>query len=398
MRAIVGLAQDVCRQVGAIRAAGVVVALYCLCLQNASSAVLTHRYAFDSNANDGVAGANGTLVGNAFFSNNAVVLDGTNSSVVLPNDLFTNYDSVSFEAWFADVSVNSTNALVYNFSGPQGAMKYLLTGLGSYSLGATSSTVALVSPAVGGTNHLVWTQDSASKDARIYVNGHVARENTNFTYTPTMVGSTTNNQVGGGTSPSNFFKGSIFEFRTYQGALDALDVALLHARGPDQLPSDPGQLNAVRLVVRSPTGPDAVFNPVVFADFASLSNVDISSVPDLVLNSGNTNVIAISADKRIQTLAQGTANVTAVWQGQSNTVAVTVGVPEDVELLHRYSFNEQTNDWIVHDTVKRANGRVYFGSNVGLPPLPPPTGFNGKGDLRMVGYPSSGSYAALPGG
>jgi hypothetical protein len=134
--------------------------LVCLLLQTASAAVLTHRYALDSDANDAIGGANGLLQGNAFVSNNAVVLDGTNSYVQLPNDLFTNYASISFELWFADGPVNSVGAQLYNFSGAQGSMNYMLAGQGTYLLGSVTNLVSLSSPVVGGTNHLVWTQDS----------------------------------------------------------------------------------------------------------------------------------------------------------------------------------------------------------------------------------------------
>ena len=367
--------------------------LVCLLLQTASAAVLTHRYALDSDANDAIGGANGLLQGNAFVSNNAVVLDGTNSYVQLPNDLFTNYASISFELWFADGPVNSVGAQLYNFSGAQGSMNYMLAGQGTYLLGSVTNLVSLSSPVVGGTNHLVWTQDSPSHDARIYVNGRLAVENAFFTFTPARIGSTTNICIGGNgaASSAGYFKGRIFEFRTYLGALSPLNVACNDAQGPDQLPSDPGTLQAVRLVVPSPAGLGALFRAGVFADFASLTNVDISTQPDLILSSDNTNAIAIAKDQRLKTVAPGMANITAAWQGFSNTLAVTVAVPHDVALLHRYGFNEQTNDWIVHDSVNGGHGRVFGSASI--------ASFTGNGALKMVGYPvASGAYAALPSG
>ena len=67
--------------------------------------VLTHRYSFDADASDSVGGANGVLQGNAVIAGGALFLDGTNSSIRLPNDLFTNYSSISFEVWYADAAV-----------------------------------------------------------------------------------------------------------------------------------------------------------------------------------------------------------------------------------------------------------------------------------------------------
>ena len=358
-----------------------------------SAAVLTHRYSFDTDASDLVGAANGVLSGNAFITNGTVVLDGTNSFVRLPNDLFTNYNSVSFEVWFKDSSINNSNAQVYTFTGTNGGMAYQLYGRGSCVVGATTRAVSLAWPVVGGTNHLVWTQDGAAQAAALYANGLMVGQNTNFTLnTPAGIGSTTNNCIGGCgkiTTVSNL-NGAILEFRIYQGALTPLEVAVLDAFGPDQPQINPGALQAVRLVVPTPAGPGAAMRPNVFADFASISNVNISAQTDLVLTSDSNLVVTILPDQRLQTLKLGAANITAAWQGFTNTQAMTVSVPQDIALIHRYGFNERTNDWIVHDSVSGAHGRI-FGSGTSA-------AFTGNGELKLVGYPSTGAYAALPGG
>jgi hypothetical protein len=367
-------------------------------------AVLTHRYSFDADASDLINGANGTLQGNGLIANGALVLDGTNSSVRLPNDLFTNYNSISFEVWYADAAASNPNNQLYNFSGPLGGMNYFLFGQGYHFIGSSSNLVTLPIPAVGGTNHLVWTQDNASQTASIYINGTPAAQSTGFTKTPVMIGSTTNNLIGAGATnmPTSNFKGSILEFRTYQGALAPLDVAVLDAFGPDQPQSNPGTLQDVRVVVPSPTGPGALFRAGVFADFSGVTNVNISTQPDLVLTSDNSNVIAFAPDQRLQTLSLGTANITAIWQGFSNRMPVTVGVPQDIALLHRYGFNEQTNDWIMHDSVGGANGRVFssFTSNVITHVVIAPVAFTGNGEMNMNGGGSLSisGFAALPPG
>ena len=195
----------------------------------APAAVLTHRYSFETDASDAVASANGVLQGNAAIANGALVLDGTNSSVRLPNDLFTNYDSISFEVWYADGPVSNPNNQLYNFSGTNGGMYFCLLGQGNHFRGSTSNLVTLSIPAVGGTNHLVWTQNSNSHTATIYINGMLAAQNTSFTITPAKIGSTTNNLIGAGATnvAASNFKGSILELRTYLGALGSLDVAVL---------------------------------------------------------------------------------------------------------------------------------------------------------------------------
>ncbi len=361
-------------------------------------AFLTHRYSFDADASDSIIGANGTLQGNAIVTNGALVLDGTNSSVQLPNDLFTNYNSISFEVWYSDAPVSNPNNQLYNFNGPLGGMYYCLFGQGNHFVGTSSNLVTLPIPAVGGTNHLIWTQDSAAQTASIYINGVLAAQTAGFTNTPAMIGSTTNNLIGAGASnkAATNFKGSILEFRTYQGALSPLDATVLDAFGPDQPQSNPGTLQQVRVVIPSPTGPGALFRAGVFADFFGVTNVNISTQPDLVLISDNTNVITFAPDQRLQTVSLGTANITAIWQGFSNTVPVTIGLPQDIALVHRYGFNEKTNDWILHDSVNGANGRLF---NTSINPGVPNATFTGKGEMKLAGPTSAISgYAALPPG
>jgi Concanavalin A-like lectin/glucanases superfamily len=376
--------------------------LVLLTLQTAMPAVLTHRYSFDADASDSVGGANGTLQGNAVITNGALVLDGTNSSVQLPNDLFTNYSSISFEVWYADAPVSNPNDQLYNFSGALGGMNYYLFGQGNHFIGNSANTVTLPIPAVGGTNHLIWTQDSASQTASIYINGVLAAQASGFTNTPAMIGSTTTNLIGAGAANmvASNFKGSILDFRTYQGALAPLDAAVLDAFGPNQPQLNPGTLQDVRVVIPSPTGPGTLFRAGVFADFSGVTNVNISTQPDLVLTSDNTNVITFAPDQRLQTVSLGTANITAIWQGFTNTVPVTVGVPQDIALLHRYGFNEQTNDWIMHDSVSGANGQLFSQSfiNVFTHQVIVGGAFTGKGEMKLAGAnePSTSGYAALP--
>jgi Concanavalin A-like lectin/glucanases superfamily len=374
--------------------------LFDLTVQTGQAAILTHRYSFDADASDSIGDANGLLQGSAYITNGELILDGTNGSVQLPNDLFTNYNSISFEIWYADGAVGSPSNQLYNFSGPSGGINFLLFGQGNCRVAGSQNSISLPVPAVGGTNHLVWTQDGASQTAKIYINGALAVSSSGFTNTPAMIGSTTNNLIGAGATNISYsnFKGSILEFRTYQGAVSPLDVAVADAVGPDETNLDPGALQDVRVMVPPPAGPGALFRIGVFADFANVTNVNISTLPDLVLSSDNTNVIVVSPDQRLQTVGFGVADITASYQELSNTLAVAVGMPQDVALIHRYSFNEQTNDWIVHDSISGADGKL-IGYQVLYRPGQPEISFSGNGQLNMLGYPyDNGAYVALPGG
>lgn len=389
----------------AFKRAGIAAAICFLLPAIGFSATLTHRYSFDSGANDVVGTANGILQGNAMVANGALVLDGTNSNVQLPNDLLTNYDSVTIEMWFADQTVSSSTAQLYTFSGTNGGLNYLLFGESLYFVGSSSNVVVLPVPAVGKTNHVVWTQDAATHTGRLYVNGALAGENTNFTSTPAMIGSTTTNYIGRGRTNSTLvdFKGTIQEFRIYQGALTPLEVAVSDGYGADQPQTSPDTLQTIRIVPPSQVGPGALFRANVFADFAAITNVNISTQPDLVLSSDNTNVIAVARDQRLLTKAVGTANISAIWQNVTNTVSITVVVPQDVALIHRYTFNEKTNDWIVHDSAGDAHGQV-FSIPVVAGPLggtSPSTTYSGNGELKFTtvgSFNTTGGYVSLPPG
>ena len=276
---------------------------------------------------------------------------------------------------------------------------------GSWSQSNVTKSLNIPWPVPGTTNHLVWTQDSNSQLACLYMNGVLLGQITNFTFTPISIGPTTNNEIGNRRSgATNYFNGELLEFRTYQGALSSLEIAQSDAAGPDQLPGNAGSLQGVRVLLQSPIGPGAILQPAIYADFSNLTNVNVWGQPDLNLFSDNTNVIVVTARNRLQTVGLGTANIAAVYQGFSNTLAVAVSVPQDVSLVHRYSFSEPTNTWVAYDSVGGANGRVfgpYAAINYSQKTVPWPS-FTGQGNLIMRSdldaYGNGGAFVALPAG
>src|SRR5204862_889005 len=81
--------------------------------------VLQNRYSFTADASDSVGAANGTLVNNAVISGGAVVLDGQDSYVDLPNNLLTNLDSITMEAWVTDTG-SANWARIWDFGNSSG--------------------------------------------------------------------------------------------------------------------------------------------------------------------------------------------------------------------------------------------------------------------------------------
>ena len=362
-----------------------------------SAAVLTHRYPFETNADDVIGGANGTLQSNTIVTNGMAVIR-SGGGVGLPANLFTNYDSITFETWFVDLNVITLPTdfeYLYNFNGPGGSMSYSVFQGGSWKQSGSSQTITIPLPVPGITNHLVWTQDANSQTAQLYLNGVQVGQLTNFVFTPSSIGPTTINVLGnslsGGVGAFNYLNGSLLEFRVYQGALSSLEVAQTCAAGPDRPLADFGSLQTLRIVTPLPLGPGASVTPAVYADFADLTNVNITSQSDLTLASDNTNVIEVTPQRKLTTLAAGTADLTAVYQGISNTVSVLVSPLSDIALVNRYSFSELANDYTAYDSVSCANGRL-FGTYA---PSSNSAQLSGTGELILRKYPG---YVALPAG
>src|SRR5438105_4620609 len=72
-----------------------------------AQAGLVHRYTFNTNANDVVGTAHGTLVNGAFITNSALSLNvaaATTQYVNLPNGLFSSMTNMTIEVWTTPVA------------------------------------------------------------------------------------------------------------------------------------------------------------------------------------------------------------------------------------------------------------------------------------------------------
>jgi hypothetical protein len=137
----------------------------------------------------------------------------------------------------------------------------------------------------------------------------------------------------------------VSEFRVWNGALTAPQVALDAAAGPGQIPANVGSLQAVHVTVATPmtaghvyslapggTAPavanlqaqGSVQQAAVTGDFASLSNVNLLTFGGPVLTSGNTSLLTISSNGLVTAVGSGTTTITATFGGLSATQSVTV--------------------------------------------------------------------------
>ncbi len=349
---------------------------------------LVHRYSFTTDASDSVGGANGTLVGDATVSGGAAVLpeEGLNSGdagvsfVDLPNNLVTNLTAITIEIWATDNGSRNWARLwdLGNSSGGEGisdtGSRYMFLSLPSGNadlLGAIH-----VSDRAGGDQGLewanngrppvakeadmVWVQDPAHHTGFLYADGALVGVNTNMTLTPQDIGPTVNDWLGRSQYNDPMFKGTIDEFRIWNGVLSPLRVAINAAVGPDTVgPSDAGALQAVHLALGNQIVKGGRELATATADFASVSNVTISTL-GTVYSSSDTSIATVDASGLVRGVSVGTATVTAAYQGKSDSQSVSV-VIKPALLTHRWSFSETSGDTVA-DSVGGANGTLQGGA------------------------------------
>ena len=84
------------------------------------------------------------------------------------------------------------------------------------------------------------------------VNGALVATNGSLALTPEDIGPMANDYLGRSQYPDPYFTGSMDEFRTYNGVLDALQIALDAATGPDVITNTPGALTSLQITAGSP--------------------------------------------------------------------------------------------------------------------------------------------------
>jgi hypothetical protein len=361
---------------------------------------LVHRYTFDTNADDAMGTANGTLMGGAMISGKAVVLSGTGSSgspgdyVDLPNGLLTNMTGMTIETWVTDAG-SSTWARIFDFGNSVGGEDTSTGGGNNMFLSQPAGGSVLRGVLNRGNgeqqanagaltknkeSHVAYVIDAAHTTSYLYVDGALKAKNTGTTLAPCDLGYTRNNWLGRAQYNDPMFNGSIGEFRIWQGALSTLQVAVNAATGKDTLgTTNPGEVQAVHLTVPATLIKGGVQSAAVTADFTAISGVNAASL-GVTYASANTNIATVSADGLITAVSFGDTTITVTLSGKSDTKPISVLVKPTV-LSHRWSFDE-TSGTSVADSVGSAAGTL-GGS----------AAFDGAGSVTLDGV---SAYVDLP--
>ncbi len=219
---------------------------------SALTAEIVNRYSFTSDASDSVGNAHGTLMGGASIANGSVVLNGSSAYVDLPNGIIATRSNITFEAWVTDEG-SGTWARIFDFgfstggeNNPNQGTNYVFitpqSGGGvlraAITVGGSGNEQVVEWPGsrlpIGRPAHVVFTIDAGNRIGRLYVDGQLVGENPSMTHNPTMLGYTVNNWLGRSQWVWDpYFKGSIHEFRIYDGILTPEEIAISYQLGPD---------------------------------------------------------------------------------------------------------------------------------------------------------------------
>ena len=339
---------------------------------------LRHRYSFSGNANDSVGGANGTLEGGATVSGGKLVLAPADKAhvsaqyVKLPDGMLSPYMSTTIETWVQSDNVSDDfnwtyvwafanvegNAAIYHhcLNARNGGSKLMQTPLYTlYSQATAVGNSEIAALAEGKEAHVVVVADGINKTLSFYRDGNLITT-VESDGAPMDMGVTTNNFIG--LSPwaaDPGFYGKVNELRIWEGAATLEDIRLSFASGPDTLPSEQGDLKAVRIVPRenkTSIVESAKLPFSVYADYQNVSGV-ILDIADVVVLSSDDSIVGVEGSSLLG-VGVGTATVSATYEGVTGEIGITVTALPPATLTHRYSFDTDASD-----SVGSAHGTLF---------------------------------------
>jgi len=384
---------------------------------NSEPTVLRHRYSFSDPAGgttitDSVGGANGTLENGSATSTldgaGQLVLDGNSSSayVSLPSGMMASLTNATFQVWVTyyggsawqelfsfgtnsgGAGVTYTTLIPHN--GANGNLRWSINEGGEVPI--DGPTVLTISNEVCVTVAYNYTAQFAS----LYVGGRKVGSGKMTKALFTIPDG--DNYLGRSQfSADPYFQGALDEFRIYSGVKSDLQVAIDATTGPNNIVTNPGSLSSISVSVPSTVDVHGASAPVtVFANFANVSNVDVTTLPGTLVTSSDPSVAAIINGNIVPQNA-GIATITGAYGDLSGSFPVTV-VDTNAwpSLLHRYSFNDAPGSTTIADSVGGINGSLHgpgtLDGSQWLTPHPNPVG-------GSDGLPTAASgWASFPAG
>lgn len=332
-------------------------------ITEAPPAILTHRYSFDTDITDSVAGANGTLYGAASVADGKLILPGDTlksdsdeaAHVRLPSNLISECESVTIEMW---VTVDELQGWgrVFDFGNKEGTAGTKYMFFAPYNMTVNSSSANFVVSGQGGAEqslyrkgyyiptgeevHVAITVLADGNLGRMYVNGIMVAESLEISNNPAKIGPMEYCYLGRAMYAADpIFKGVLNEFRTWNGAISPLGIAVNTAVGPDSLfEGELGELTDIRIVVDNENPlPGEEVGYVVYADFENLKNVPFNTMDGVVVTCDNPNIDLGLWSYSSPFVLSGNLTVTYGDKVVEKPIAIK---DTTVELMHRYSFDD----------------------------------------------------------
>ncbi|MGF6856921.1 LamG-like jellyroll fold domain-containing protein [Paraburkholderia sp. CI3] len=183
-------------------------------------------------------GNNGTLLGGATWAagkhNTAVQLNGSGAYVTLPAGFISGINDFTIAAWvywngssnwqrIFDFGNNSTRYMFLTPRSDSGKVRFAITDSGGGNAEQRIDGTAALP--MSQWVHVAVTLSGAT--GTLYVNGAVVGTNTSMSLSPFQLRGTTNNWLGRSQFNDPYFSGLIDDFRVYNGAMSASDIATL---------------------------------------------------------------------------------------------------------------------------------------------------------------------------
>lgn len=336
--------------------------------------VLKNRYSFNETGGNGttiidsISGSNGTLIAtSATVGNGRYTSTDTNQNYIqLPSYMLSGLTNVTFQFWVNWTGqFNATATRFFDFGTNNGTagVRWIQMSPNANSVPLMQARFVINDGSGAAANWLTafpTNQEVCVSGVfnglggveKMYVNGRlVASLNTPKQLSSIQDFSDYIGKSAFAADPN--FVGSFNEFRLYKGAMSDFDVAVTAAAGPDDIVTNAGALVSLS-VTPSSTNLDAhgAITPPIFvkANFANVTNVDVSTLsPATTFSSSDTNVAIVSSGV-IYPVGAGTATITATYNGTTGSMTVTVTDTNSwATLLHRYSFNAAPGSTSVPD-------------------------------------------------
>ena len=244
-------------------------------------------------------GRDATIVGGpALMGGEGVRLDGVDDHVRLPNDILAGLTSITVSTEVLIRTTQSTPYFIYGMGNTNSSgvgNGYLFSTGNAYKSSIATGNWSTEQTVNSGANlardvwkTITYTLDDASNTARIYLDGVQVAQNTNVTITPGAIGNgvTAANYLGRSVyTADRYLAGSLRDFRIYDVALTAGEVAALHPTDQvkvdrDLAVLDLGDLSAVEGNLILPTsGPNGAAIAWASSDPAVISASGVVTRP-----------------------------------------------------------------------------------------------------------------------